>query len=198
MRPLGLVLAGGYDTRLLENREVLAELQTLARDLGVQDHVRALVAAIWRGLCSYHGDRHLSTSCQAQSCLSCKVEASRHGLRWEACTWAQVMFLPSFTDQQREELLQACRAVVYTPANEHFGIVPLEAMAAGRPVIAVNSGGPLETVKPQSTGLLCEPQPEAFARAMMTLAVSPALSWGITALQAEGTRYHATLPGEGG
>ena len=62
---------------------------------------------------------------------------------------------------------------MYTPANEHFGIVPLEAMAAGRPVIAVNSGGPLETVRHQSTGLLCEPQPEAFARAMMTLVVRP-------------------------
>ena len=88
-----------------------------------------------------------------------------------------MQFLPSFTDQQRGELLQACRAVIYTPAHEHFGIVPLEAMAAGRPVIAVASGGPLETVKPQSTGLLCEPQPEAFARAMTTLSVRLDFSW---------------------
>ena len=83
----------------------------------------------------------------------------------------QVMFVPSFTDEQRTELLQACRAVVYTPADEHFGIVPLEAMAAGRPVIASNSGGPLETVVHKSTGFLCQPQPEHFAQAMAALAV---------------------------
>ena len=84
---------------------------------------------------------------------------------------AQVAFVPSFTDRQRTELLQACQAVVYTPANEHFGIVPLEGMAAGRPVIASNSGGPLETVVHEATGLLCEPQPADFAQAMNALAV---------------------------
>ncbi len=49
-------------------------------------------------------------------------------------------------DRQRALLLAACRAVLYTPQHEHFGIVPLEAMAARRPVVAVNSGGPVESV----------------------------------------------------
>jgi len=55
--------------------------------------------------------------------------------------------------------------VVYTPQHEHFGIVPLEAMAAGRPVVACNNGGPVESVGDGSTGLLCEPTPAAFAAA---------------------------------
>lgn len=84
---------------------------------------------------------------------------------------AQVRFLPSFTDQQRAALLAACTALVYTPSNEHFGIVPLEAMASGRPVIACKSGGPMESVLHCQTGLLCEPTPEEFAGAMHILQV---------------------------
>ena len=83
----------------------------------------------------------------------------------------QVWLLPSFTDEQRAALLAACVAVLYTPQNEHFGIVPLEAMASGRPVIACDSGGPTETVLPGLTGLLCSPSPSHFADAMGTLLV---------------------------
>ena len=42
-----------------------------------------------------------------------------------------MMLIQSFTDAERGALLAAACAVVYTPMNEHFGIVPLEAMAAG-------------------------------------------------------------------
>lgn len=67
--------------------------------------------------------------------------------------------------RQRTLLLAACQAVVYTPQHEHFGIVPLEAMAHQRPVIAVNNGGPTESVVSGVTGYLCEPTPTAFAHA---------------------------------
>ncbi|GFR48681.1 hypothetical protein Agub_g10636 [Astrephomene gubernaculifera] len=80
-----------------------------------------------------------------------------------------VRFLPSFTDRQRTLLLASCRAVLYTPQHEHFGIVPLEAMAAGRPVVACNSGGPTESVTHGSVGFLCEPTAAAFAGAMREL-----------------------------
>ena len=47
-------------------------------------------------------------------------------------------------------------ALLYTPDREHFGIVPCEAMAMGCPVLAVATGGPLETVVHGSTGFLLE------------------------------------------
>ena len=49
--------------------------------------------------------------------------------------------------------------------HEHFGLVPLEAMAAQRAVIACNSGGPTESIVDGVTGFLCEPTPAAFAAA---------------------------------
>ena len=50
-----------------------------------------------------------------------------------------------------------CRALVY-PGEEDFGIVPVEAMASGRPVIAFNRGGARETVIPYQSGLLFDEQ----------------------------------------
>jgi alpha-1,3/alpha-1,6-mannosyltransferase len=90
-------------------------------------------------------------------------------------THLQVHFMPSFTDAQRSSLLAACVAVIYTPQNEHFGIVPLEAMAAARPVLACDSGGPKESVVDGETGFLQEPQPRAFGDAMARLLVSATL-----------------------
>ncbi|EMD47075.1 alpha1,3-mannosyltransferase ALG2, putative, partial [Entamoeba histolytica KU27] len=52
---------------------------------------------------------------------------------------------------------------------EHFGIVPLEAMIKGVPVIACNNGGPLETVQNELTGLLCDGSKEGFAACISRL-----------------------------
>jgi alpha-1,3/alpha-1,6-mannosyltransferase len=82
---------------------------------------------------------------------------------------AQVDLYPSLDDARREVLLAGCRAVIYTPQSEHLGLVPLEAMAAGRPVVATQSGGPLETVVDGSTGFLCAPRPQPFAAALARL-----------------------------
>ena len=66
----------------------------------------------------------------------------------------EVLFLLSFPDQLKSSLLKAAKLLIYTPADEHFGIVPLEAMLAGVPVLASNTGGPLETVVDGLTGWL--------------------------------------------
>lgn len=78
----------------------------------------------------------------------------------------KVTFLKSPSDQTKIWLLKRCQTLVYTPENEHFGIVPLEGMYLSKPVIAVNSGGPTETIIDNSTGFLCDPKTESFANAM--------------------------------
>lgn len=78
-------------------------------------------------------------------------------------------------DDQRMALLRDCAAVVHPTPDEHFGIVPVEAMAAGRPIVAVANAGPLETVVDGETGFLCPPTPDAFAGAMAHLGRDAAL-----------------------
>ncbi|XP_057853789.2 uncharacterized protein LOC131063849 [Cryptomeria japonica] len=85
----------------------------------------------------------------------------------------KVFFIPSCSTEQRDALLSECRCVLYTPKEEHFGIVPLEAMAAQKPVIACNSGGPLESIIHNTTGFLCEPTPQNFSSAMLMLLNDP-------------------------
>jgi len=83
-----------------------------------------------------------------------------------------VLFLLNFTTFQRTALLQSpcTKALLYTPENEHFGIVPVEAMACGMPVLACNSGGPTESVlddpPEERTGWLRPPDSDAWADAL--------------------------------
>jgi alpha-1,3/alpha-1,6-mannosyltransferase len=82
---------------------------------------------------------------------------------------ARVTFLRNIKDDEKKRMIEEATAVVYTPQNEHFGIVPIEAMSLGTPVIACNSGGPKETVDCPGCQL-CDPTPEAFADAMRKVA----------------------------
>ena len=67
---------------------------------------------------------------------------------------------PALRDQYRR-----ARAVLL-PGEEDFGIVPVEAMACGRPVVALGTGGATETVVPGVTGVLVPPGIDAFADAL--------------------------------
>lgn len=69
----------------------------------------------------------------------------------------QVLFLLSVPAMLKDMLLHSAQLLVYTPTNEHFGIVPLEAMLAGTPVLAADTGGPVETVVEDETGWLRSP-----------------------------------------
>ncbi len=68
-----------------------------------------------------------------------------------------VEFLGRVGDAELGELYSRCAALVF-PQEEDFGIVPLEAMAAGRPVIAYRAGGALETVVEGETGVFFDRQ----------------------------------------
>ena len=65
-----------------------------------------------------------------------------------------LILLKNVTMSERCSLLKNSVCLLYTPENEHFGIVPVEAMYCQTPVIACNSGGPLESVKNNETGFL--------------------------------------------
>lgn len=65
-----------------------------------------------------------------------------------------MLFLLSVPTTLKDILLAQSKLLLYTPINEHFGIVPVEAMHAGLPVLASNTGGPLETIVEGETGWL--------------------------------------------
>ncbi|KAL7218377.1 hypothetical protein ACSBR2_011612 [Camellia fascicularis] len=88
----------------------------------------------------------------------------------------QVKFMTSCSTAERNLLLSQCLCVLYTPQNEHFGIVPLEAMASHKPVIGCNSGGPIETIKNGVTGFLCDPSPQEFSLAMSKFIQDPQMA----------------------
>lgn len=80
-----------------------------------------------------------------------------------------IIFLKSPSESKKVQFLLTCNCLIYTPINEHFGIVPLEAMMAKKPVIACNSGGPKETINHGVNGYLCEPNPENLAEFMFKI-----------------------------
>lgn len=67
-------------------------------------------------------------------------------------------FIGPLSNESIADLYAKCRAFVF-PGKEDFGITPVEAMAAGAPVIAFGEGGAAETVTAQ-TGVLFQPQTE--------------------------------------
>jgi len=72
--------------------------------------------------------------------------------RLEAMAGPTVTLLGRQSQQQVEQLLSRCRAYVYA-GLEDFGIAPVEAMAAGAPVIGLGRGGLLDTVRCASAGV---------------------------------------------
>ncbi|HYM39406.1 MAG TPA: glycosyltransferase [Thermoplasmata archaeon] len=74
-----------------------------------------------------------------------------------------VEFLGEVDEARLRDLYATCRGLVATSQDEDFGITPVEAMASGKAVVAVDEGGYRETVIPGRTGWLVPAAPEAVA-----------------------------------
>jgi glycosyltransferase involved in cell wall biosynthesis len=80
----------------------------------------------------------------------------------------------ALTEPQLLDHLARCRAVCFPPLDEDFGFVTTEAFASSKAVVTCrDSGGPAELVEHGVNGLVCDPTPEALARALRTLMDDP-------------------------
>ncbi len=79
--------------------------------------------------------------------------------RLEKIAGPNVEFLGLVSDYKMPEIYSRAQAVIF-PQEEDFGIVPLESMASGRPVIAYRGGGALETIVEKQTGIFFDDQTE--------------------------------------
>ncbi|GAA5905126.1 GDP-Man:Man(1)GlcNAc(2)-PP-dolichol alpha-1,3-mannosyltransferase [Sporobolomyces salmoneus] len=130
---LRLIIAGGFDPRLADNVLTLGNLQKLAAKLQISQHT--------------YSPSPITTSSMAAS-VTPRNRPTISDKAPSASDFPQILFLLNMTSDQKSYLLSAESniALLYTPMYEHFGIVPLEAMASGLPVIATTSGGPTETI----------------------------------------------------
>jgi glycosyltransferase involved in cell wall biosynthesis len=107
-------------------------------------------------------------------------------LRRLAAGVPEVRFLGSVNDQEMVAQLAGCRALLL-PGEEDFGLIAVEAQAAGKPVIAYGEGGALETVLPGVTGTFFhELSAEALAE---TLATFDPDAFDPSAARANAARY---------
>lgn len=86
-----------------------------------------------------------------------------------------IIIMDSVGEKRLAELYSKATAVLYPPINEDYGLVPLEAMASSKPVIAVNEGGPRETVVNGVTGYLVDSEDD-MAKMMLKIASDDALA----------------------
>jgi glycosyltransferase involved in cell wall biosynthesis len=86
--------------------------------------------------------------------------------RLERMATDNVTFTGALEDSELVPLMQGCRALIF-PSRDDFGLLPLEAMACGRPVLAYSGGGARFTVEAGTTGAFFDEQtPDAIAQAV--------------------------------
>lgn len=78
-------------------------------------------------------------------------------LRAMAASAKNIEFTGWCDSNQLAELIGRCRATIYVPRDEDFGMSPVESMAAGKPVLGVDEGGVRETILHGETGWLLPP-----------------------------------------
>ena len=105
-------------------------------------------------------------ACNQVGCRLIVAGEGRNRPALEALAGPTIEFLGRVSDAEAEDLMARCQAFIF-PGLEDFGITPLQAQAAGRPVIAYGAGGALDTVIPGVTGeFFYEQTPEALAQVL--------------------------------
>ena len=122
-------------------------------------------------------DLLLDALARTRSGLRLKIAGSgphERGLREQARRLSldgRVDFLGFVSDEELIELYAGCRAAVYTPLNEDYGYVTVEAFLSGRPVLtSSDSGGPLEFVSDGESGIVAAPEAQALGDGLDRLA----------------------------
>lgn len=97
-----------------------------------------------------------------------------------------IQFLGWQSDDQILELYRNCRSLIF-PGEEDFGIVPVEAQACGKPVVAFRKGGALETIIDNETGVFFDQQtPESLEEAVLRC---NSMKWDKDAVRANANRF---------
>ncbi|MCQ1536902.1 glycosyltransferase family 4 protein [Methanosarcina sp. KYL-1] len=84
-----------------------------------------------------------------------------------------VSLIGSISEEELLDLYSRCKGHITTAMNEDFGMTAIEAMAAGKPVVAVNEGGYLESVVNGETGVLTIPDVENIIEAIRVISENP-------------------------
>ena len=88
----------------------------------------------------------------------------------------QATFLGWLKGQDLARVYASADAFLFASQTDTFGQVILEAQASGLPVVAVDAGGPSSLIASGDTGLLCAPEPEALAAALLAVTTTPRLA----------------------
>ena len=82
----------------------------------------------------------------------------------------RVQWLGEVSEADKISAYANCRGVVFAPVDEDYGYVTLEAMLSSKPVVTcTDSGGPLEFLRHNETGIICAPDPSEIAEALERL-----------------------------
>jgi len=114
--------------------------------------------------------KRIDLAVQAANRLGFKLKVIGEGREMknlEKIAGKTIEFLGEIPDKKLIEAYRNCQAVIFPAEEEDFGMVPIEAMAAGKPVIALRQGGVEESIIEGETGLFFEePTTESLIAAL--------------------------------
>lgn len=102
-----------------------------------------------------------------------KGDHAEKNIKFLADVPSNVELIGKVSEEELCELYARCKGFITTAQDEDFGMTPVEAMASGKPVVAVNEGGYLETIIPGETGTLVKPEIAEITEAIKKASMDP-------------------------